>query len=595
MEAEPIDTFPPLEQTSRLDGGEQQTKKIGAYRIESVLGSGGMGKVYLGIDESLERKAAIKVIAEHLAPSLEVQQRLNTEARAAARLNHPNIVQVYAFGHEDRLTYIAFEYVNGRDVDNILKKDGKLDLKTALSLTKQAAQGLRFAYSQNIIHRDIKPANLMMLPDGTVKIADFGLAKELDKDHMKTSMNAIIGSPAFMSPEQGQGRTLDFRSDIYSLGATLFSALTGTIPFKGETAISVILMHANDPLPEPPEISRHLNGGVMELVKKMMAKKPEDRHQSYDELIADIERLETGTVAWKKEVHFTTPPQRQIPAGKKNPTWLIVAGIAGLILTAAVLVRIFNGGGTRKSPAVFANDNSPTLSERYKKPEPTLVVAELTPEPTPQSLDRSVERKLLIENKPARSALSMIAEDEFPESLLVEFAQMTPAQKPLMQQVTRKMHETERFLFDGMASFLPFELFADSPEKRMTLTAISPNETTLMINQKRYSLSGPSSLPREVKVEIARFAGTQLAPERTDVASALLFFRYMHFDPEVTQEAVLNGATNPVEAAELTAMMQMRNLFQILAREAPPPPQNGGQQRQPRPLGNRIRDRITGQ
>ncbi len=595
MEPEPGETFPPLSETSRLDGEVPAKKTIGAYTIERVLGAGGMGKVYLGIDESLDRKAAIKVIAEHLAPSEEIKKRLNTEARAAARLNHPNIVQVYAFGREERngLTYIAFEYVDGRDVDDYLKNVGKLELTKALNLVKQAAQGLRFAYSQQIIHRDIKPANLMMLKDGTIKIADFGLAKELDKDHMKTSMNAIIGSPAFMSPEQGQGRTLDFRSDVYSLGATLFCCLTGSIPFKGESAISVLLMHANDPLPEPMEISKHLDGGVMALLKKMMAKKPEDRHQSYDELIAEIDALLDGTSVRKAAA------SRHIPKGKKNPTWLIALGLAGIIGTLGIIFTVIKNSSSRKSALVSAaefNQQKPNLSDLYKpentdavdaKPKLENVASLIAPQNTFNSTN---------------SVIDIFAEKDFPPSLTSKYAQMTKSERDTLQELSKTMYVTQRVLFDGMRNILPLELvLSENENMNVTIMDVDKNSTSVLVKGNLMRFPGPAELPNEIKIKIAQFADSTTPPLPKEVRNQFNFYRYILFDSTIKRQDILAEAPTPETAQQLDAMMNMRDLYQIIARTPPPNPngqanQLAPQQRPnstPRHLGNRLRERIN--
>ncbi|MBI5154301.1 serine/threonine protein kinase [Candidatus Poribacteria bacterium] len=287
----PPDVFPGPTPAFGQGRAGQDFEKLGPYTIRRLLGQGGMGVVYLGFDEGLQRPAAIKVITAALMGSQVATDRLRSEAQAAARLQHPNIVSVYAFGEEQGVTYIAFEYVAGVDLGTHIRQSGAVPVGRALEIARQAAQGLRFATAHRIIHRDIKPANLLLLADGTVKIADFGLAKRMDHDLGLTETDMIVGSPAYMAPEQGLGESLDFRADIYSLGCTLYTALLGDTPFQASTPLAVMMMHAKEPLPEPDGLKELLDGRVVHLLRKMMAKRPEHRHASYDELIRDLDDL----------------------------------------------------------------------------------------------------------------------------------------------------------------------------------------------------------------------------------------------------------------------------------------------------------------
>ncbi|MDX1973673.1 MAG: serine/threonine-protein kinase [Candidatus Sumerlaeia bacterium] len=580
---DPQDDEYKLAATDRLDDEKSGVKRvIGTYRVERVLGQGGMGKVYLGMDESLERRVAIKVIGENLSISEEAQKRLNTEARAAARLNHSNIVQVYAFGKEEKsgLTYIAFEFVDGRDLDNIIKKEGPIPCERALGLIRQAALGLRFAFSQNIIHRDIKPANLMVTKDETLKIADFGLAKELDKDHMKTSMNAIIGSPAFMSPEQGSGRTLDFRSDIYSLGATLFCALTARIPFKGESAVSVILMHATEPLPEPPEISQLMDGRVMALIRKMMAKKPEDRHQSYDELIAEIDALLSPT-------RGAASAAAVVPKGRSKGRALVALGIGGLILSVGAVAMIL-GSGRGRAKAIPPSE--PNLSSKYAQEvvsAETSAASTQTPLPVqPTPAPTAPPRAEPVQNPaPANRSLN---------SLTVEELQKVRAISGLLRDIATNV-------YPDISSRLPITLFPNDPARTVTITMMGPQGSQAIYNGETTQGPAPHLLPNDYKAELARIYG-EFTPQLTPLKRAQLdFFRYMHGDPTVPMERVLENLPGNEDRQQYLDWMKFRDVWSsIVAQELNnlAQPNNGQPRNNPRPGGDRpvrnlIRDRIA--
>ena len=225
-------------------------KTVGAYRIEEKIGQGGMGAVYRAVHAKLGRESAIKILPQNLVKDHpQFAARFFVEARAAARVNHPNIVQIHDAGEDGDLHYIAMEFVRGMSLKEFLQKKVFLSEAEALKVVLQAAKGLAEASKQNVIHRDIKPANLMITDKGTVKVADFGLAKNLDSDVNVTYSGQVLGTPAYMSPEQGEGEPADFRSDLYSLGVTLFEMLTGQKPYKAESALGIMMKHCTAPSP----------------------------------------------------------------------------------------------------------------------------------------------------------------------------------------------------------------------------------------------------------------------------------------------------------------------------------------------------------
>jgi serine/threonine-protein kinase len=267
-------------------------RTLGSFRVESKIGEGGMGAVYRAVHTRLEREAAFKVLPAHLMRSSgDLVERFFIEARAAAKLDHPNVVKVYDADEVEGIHYIAMEYVRGPDVKELLRDRGPLNSMEALEIALQAALGLSAASRERIIHRDIKPANLMLTQDGVVKVADFGLARNVDAASHPTQSGQVVGTPAYMSPEQADGKKADFRSDIYALGVTLFEMVTGSVPFWAETSLAILRAHVEAPIPDPRSFNTGVSPGLTALVKRMMAKKREERFDSYDGLVEEISAL----------------------------------------------------------------------------------------------------------------------------------------------------------------------------------------------------------------------------------------------------------------------------------------------------------------
>jgi serine/threonine-protein kinase len=269
---------------------EPLPERFGPYRVIALLGTGGMGRVYLALDEALDREVALKTLLPALAADTEFVARFTREARAAASLNHPNITQIYATGQEGAIPYFAMELIRGRSLESLVRQQGALEARFALSLIRQSAIGLRHAADRGLIHRDVKPSNLMLAGDGVVKITDFGLAKAAGADTGLTATGQVLGSPGYISPEQAQGGTLDRRTDIYSLGASFYHLVAGRLPFQAPTAVAMILKHMNEPLRSPRALNADVPFPVAAIIQKMMAKRPSERFQDYEALIAAIDR-----------------------------------------------------------------------------------------------------------------------------------------------------------------------------------------------------------------------------------------------------------------------------------------------------------------
>jgi len=268
---------------------------IGHYSIVSELGRGGMGVVYKAHEESLNRFVALKVLGKHLSEDESFVQRFKREAQSAAALNHPNIVQVYAIDEFEGQHYFAMEYVQGPSIQQIIKSHGAMDPVAAGRLVLQAAAGLGAAHAHGIVHRDIKPANLMVDERGLVKIADFGLAILAAGTSRLTATGMFMGTPGYLSPEQCLDEEIDGRTDIYSLGVTLYEMLTGIMPVNADSPLALLRQIIDVEPKDVGELRPGIPEGLRIILRKMMAKKPQDRYVDCVALTTDLQSwLETA-------------------------------------------------------------------------------------------------------------------------------------------------------------------------------------------------------------------------------------------------------------------------------------------------------------
>ncbi|MBK8596094.1 MAG: serine/threonine protein kinase [Holophagales bacterium] len=257
-------------------------KQLGKYLIEAELGRGGMGVVYRAHQPSLDRTVAIKLLSSDLIGDPDGVKRFRLEAKSVAKLNHPNITQVYDIEEEENLIYLVMEYVDGESLDGLITKS-VLTESRCLKIVADIADALHFAHEKGIVHRDVKPANVLMTSDGRVKVADFGLAYLIDREGGTTRTGFLVGSPNYMSPEQATGQKIDRRSDIYSLGVVLFRMLTGRVPFVAESSHAVLFMQVGQEPPDPRELNKSISLVTRGLVLKALNKKPESRFQTMAE------------------------------------------------------------------------------------------------------------------------------------------------------------------------------------------------------------------------------------------------------------------------------------------------------------------------
>ncbi len=261
------------------------------YRIIKKIASGGMADVFLGDDLKLNRKVAIKILAANYAGDKNFVARFKSEAQILARLNHPNIVQIYDWGEFNSSYFICIEYVEGESLEEIIEKKGPLPPETVVDYALQISSALLMAHKSNLIHRDIKPQNILVTTEGIVKVTDFGIAKSLTTDVTKT-LN-IIGTAHYISPEQAKGEVLDHRTDIYSMGIVLYEMLTADVPFRGGSSIDISLKHINEKPLKPSELMENVPDKLEKIIMHCLEKNPLDRYPTVKELIGDLQKYGT--------------------------------------------------------------------------------------------------------------------------------------------------------------------------------------------------------------------------------------------------------------------------------------------------------------
>lgn len=325
--------------------GTQQSVpvQLGAFLLVERLGAGGMGAVYRGMDPALGRFVAIKVMKRELGDDPELVERFLREARAAAALNHPNIVQIYSCGQEAGQPYIVMELVSGGRLDQMMEGGKKVDEARLLEISLDVAEGLKAANEAGLVHGDIKPANILLDKSGRARIVDFGLATFVDRQQ---EQSGVWGTPYYISPERVRGGKADHRSDIYSLGATMFHALAGQPPFEGKTATEVVVARLKRPPPNIREIDPNITPETAELIERMMAPDPVLRYPTSASLLADMRR---ALAAAKAKKSATTAKKK-----KREYSHYIVLGVAAavVLIIAVVAFKWFEKASKEVPPAV---------------------------------------------------------------------------------------------------------------------------------------------------------------------------------------------------------------------------------------------------
>lgn len=337
---------------------------LGGFKIERELGRGGMGVVYKAHELSLNRKAALKVLSQRLSSDEEFIKRFQREAQVIATLNHPNIVNIFSCGKDHGLYYFAMEYVNGKDLGQILQEKTSIPLEQALSITSQVASALDEAGGRGVVHRDIKPSNIMIDKMGSAKVMDFGVAHLENSDAKLTRTGLFLGTPEYASPEHATGRPLDVRSDIYSLGAVLYRMLSGKPPVTGVSPMAVMTKLATEPVTPISQINSSVPKPVCALIEKMMAKEPNERFQTPKEILVAIDdcidSLKLDAPLAKSKIQGVGTMPASTPKSRSYAK--LFGGIAGVALAVFLIVWLVKGW-LPKETAPKVLEEAPVLEE----------------------------------------------------------------------------------------------------------------------------------------------------------------------------------------------------------------------------------------
>jgi eukaryotic-like serine/threonine-protein kinase len=326
----------------------------GRYRLEAKLGSGGMSTVYLARDETLDRPVAVKVMHREMSEQEDQLQRFRQEARAVAKLSHPNVVSVIDAGEDGGYPYIVFEYVKGETLKQRIGRVGALDTQEAIAYAIEVARGLSVAHSRNMVHRDIKPQNVLIDEEGRAKLTDFGISRQLEQDGV-TATGRVLGTTDYVAPEQAMGHGVDPRSDVYSLGVVLYEMLVGQVPFHADSQVGVAMKHVNEELPDVQRRRPEVSAAVALVVERATAKNPAERYQAIGEMIDDLETaLEVeaaragSTTGEATSVLEAVPPPKRKLSGRARWSWaaiVVLLLVAGAALLAVQLISSGIGGG----------------------------------------------------------------------------------------------------------------------------------------------------------------------------------------------------------------------------------------------------------
>jgi tRNA A-37 threonylcarbamoyl transferase component Bud32 len=326
----------------------------GRYRLKAKLGSGGMSTVYLASDETLDRAVAVKVMHREMSEQPDQLERFRREARAVAKLTHPSVVAVIDAGEDGGHPYIVFEYVEGENLKQRIKRLGPLDPQEALAYAIEIAAGLAVAHDRKMVHRDVKPQNVLIDAEGRAKVTDFGIARQLEQQGV-TDTGRVLGTTDYVSPEQAMGHRVDQRSDIYSLGVVLYEMLTGEVPFSADTQVGVAMKHVNEELPDVQRRRPELSAATALTIERSTSKDTAKRYASIGEMIDDLETaLEVEAArAGSTEGEATTvlkavrPKRRWLRGRGWRPLLgaLAVLAIAGGAVAAVVFISEGGGGG----------------------------------------------------------------------------------------------------------------------------------------------------------------------------------------------------------------------------------------------------------
>ena len=303
----------------------------GRYQIIEELGKGGMGKVYKAHDTEIKEKVALKLLKPEIAADKKTIERFQNELRFARKISHRNVCRMYDLNKEEGIYYITMEYVPGEDLKSTIIRIGQLPIAKTISIAKQVCEGLEEAHRLDVVHRDLKPQNIMIDKEGNARIMDFGIARSITGKGI-TRAGVMIGTPEYMSPEQVEGKEVDQRSDIYSLGVNLYEMVAGQVPFEGDTPFTIGIKQKSETPKDPKELNTQIPGDLSKVILRCMEKDKEKRYQSAGEVRSELENIEKGIPTTERIV----PKRKSITSKEITVTF----GLKKLLIPALVVVAL---------------------------------------------------------------------------------------------------------------------------------------------------------------------------------------------------------------------------------------------------------------
>ncbi len=481
-QAQEADFGGPLEESDGLAPGAV----IGGCEISGLLGRGGMGSVYKARHVGLNKTVAVKILSSALNASPGQVERFLLEARAAAKLDHQNIVGVLNVGRDLGRHFIVMQYVEGETLAGKLSREGRISPREVLRIAIQVARGLAAAHGKGIIHRDIKPSNVMIGVDGVVKVADFGLAKDLGSDAGLSRPGAVFGSPYYMSPEQAEGRRIDQRADIYSLGITLYHCLSGRRPFTAETPLGVLVKHIKEPMPPLSLPGQGIPSRLCGIVAKMTAKEPQDRYPDCEAMA-----LEMGRVL--AEIEAGPAPASGCDRGARIRVACAIAAILILIAAVAALGVSLGGG----SPDSFEPPLPPEKAVAGPEPQPANGGKAAAPDP-PADDCRHVEEARKYSSSHAGDPAGALVRAESLKALC-----RSESSRRAIEEICIRLREEAAGLARVSAAVLE-EIREPLGLIGQTAASAAKAKAAVRVLRSKYSGSGWEKNVKDVEDEIAR-------------------------------------------------------------------------------------------